>query len=163
MLVRAFWLTVSCLLPLPWIVLAFGLPTSRRRLWPPLSPVWRHSLRSFERIWRGACTVRGTVGSCGRLLLLVPRRCWRSVIQWSLSPPRQERERTLLQTRRSSWVPRRSLPIDAYPALFAGARRRRGIRRDGSGHYMRWASRTHNLWAIVVAAIPRDSEAAVRG
>ena len=46
----------------------------------------------------------------------------------------------------SSWVSRRSLPSDAYHALFDGARAD-----AASGgwvrNYIRWATRTRNLWA----------------
>jgi hypothetical protein len=48
-----------------------------------------------------------------------------------------------------AWTRRESLPVDAYAALFAGASP------DGQSgawlaHYLRWASRTGNLWSVAL-------------
>lgn len=145
-LVRAFWLTVSSLLTLPWLVLAF----STYHRWPMVVGVAAAGLAAFvalvreDLVWRvyrawNRRLVR-PIASAGSAAVL--RICYSVVVLAAKARARQG----AVTDRHSSWVSRRSLPVDAYSALFAGARADAasgGWVRD----YIRWAKRTHNLWA----------------
>jgi hypothetical protein len=127
-LVRAFWLTSSTVLTLPWCVLAFWT----RQTWPLIVGAVVAGLAGLIAIIREDLTWRGTVGSCGRLLLLAAASCWLSVIPWWSSPPRQKRKRAPLQihTRRGFLGARFQV---THTTHFSRARAETPHPADGSG------------------------------
>jgi hypothetical protein len=146
-LVRAFWLTVSCLLPLPWIVL--DLWTAH--IAPAVMAAVVAGLAAFiafvreDLAWRvyrawNRRLVRPLAAAGSAAVLAI---CYSVVVVAAKAGARED----AVADPRSSWVPRRSLPIDAYPALFDGARAD-AASAGWIGNYIRWAKRTHNLWAI---------------
>jgi hypothetical protein len=145
-LVRAFWLTVSCLLPLPWIVL--DLWTSH--IAPAVVAAVVAGLAAFvafvreDVAWRvyrawNRRLVRPFASAGSAAVLAI---CYAVVVVAAKARARGD----AVTDPRSSWVPRRSLPVDAYHALFAGARAD-AASAGWIGNYIRWAKRTHNLWA----------------
>lgn len=145
-LVRAFWLTVSSILILPWFVLALlaydiapavvGAAFASLAAYVALAREdlpWR-----VYRAWNRRI-VRPFASASSAVVLAI---CYSVVVIAARVPARQD----AITEPRSSWVSRRSLPIDAYHALFADARAdavsTRWIR-----NYVRWAGRTNNLWA----------------
>lgn len=145
-LVRAFWLTVSCLLTLPWFVLA--LWTSH--ILPAVAVAVIAGLTAFvalvreDLVWRvyrawNRRLVRPFASAGSAAVLAI---CYSVVVVAA----KAKGQGVAVTDPRSSWVPRRSQPIDAYPALFAGGR---ADTASGGwvGNYIRWARRTHNLWA----------------
>ena len=146
MLVRAFWLTVSSLLILPW----FALALVTNDMAPAVVGATGAALAAFVTLsredlaWRvyGAWNRRlvrpfASAGSAAVLAI-----CYAVIVVVAKATARKQE----VTNPRSSWVPRRSLPTDAYHALFSGARA--DVASAGwGGNYIRWANRTDNLWA----------------
>jgi hypothetical protein len=145
-LVRAFWLTSSTMLTLPWCVLAIWISQP----WPLIVGAVAASLAGLTALiredlaWRiyrawNRRLVRPFASAGSRAVLAI---CYSVVVLAAKAGAQQG----AVTDRHSSWVSRRSLPGDAYDALFAG------VRADAAsggwvGNYMRWATRTPNLWA----------------
>jgi hypothetical protein len=145
-LVRAFWLTSSTVLTLPWCVLAFWT----RQTWPLIVGAVVAGLAGLIAIIREDLTwriyrawnrrlVRPFASAGCRVVLAI---CYSVVVLAA----KAEAQKSAVADSHSSWISRRSLPSDAYDALFAGAR---GDAASGGWvrNYMRWATRTPNLWA----------------
>ena len=145
-LVRAFWLISSTVLTLPWCVLAFW--TSQT--WPLIVGAVAAGLAGLIAIIREGLACRiyrawnrrlvrpfASAGSAAVLAI-----CYSVVVLAAKAGVQQ----SAVTDPDSSWVSRRPLPSDAYAALFAG------VRADAASgrwvvNYVRWATRTHNLWA----------------
>ena len=145
-LVRAFWLTTSTMLTLPWCALAFWT----RQTWPLIVGAIAAGLAGLvalireDLVWRiyrawNRRLVRPFALAASRAVLAI---CYSVVVVAAKAGTQQ----SAITEGYSSWVSRSSLPSDAYRALFAAARAD-----AASGgwvwNYMRWATRTHNLWA----------------
>jgi hypothetical protein len=145
-LVRAFWLTSSTTFVLPWCVLALWT----RQTWPLIVGAVAAGLAGLVALiredlaWRiyGAWNrrlVRPFASIASRAVLAI---CYSVVVLAAKAGAQQ----SAVTDPHSSWISRRSLPGDAYDALFVGARAD-AASRGWVRNYMRWATRTHNLWA----------------
>jgi hypothetical protein len=145
-LVRAFWLTLSSLLALPWLVAAFWT----HQAWPVVVGAAAAALTGLVVVVREDVTwavyrawnrrlVRPFASAGSTAVLAI---CYSVVV---LAAKAGTRHGTVTE-RQQSWVSQRTLPSDAYRALFAGA----GADAASGGwvsNYIRWATRTRNLWA----------------
>jgi hypothetical protein len=146
LLVRAFWLTLSTVLTLPWFVLAFS--TDHR--WPLFVGAGTVGLAAFVALVREDLAWRAYRAWNRRLVRPFAKAGSAAVLAICYSvvvlAAKAGAPRGALTDPHSLWLSRRSLPSDAYHALFAGTR---ADAASGAwvGNYIRWATRTHNLWA----------------
>jgi hypothetical protein len=134
------------MLTLPWCALAFWT----RQTWPLIAGAIAAGLAGLvmlireDLVWRiyrawNRRLVRPFASAVSGAVLAI---CYFVVVVAATAGAQQ----SAVTEGRSSWVSRRSLPSDAYGALFAAARAD-----AASGgwvwNYVRWATRTHNLWA----------------
>ena len=145
-LVRAFWLTLSSLLALPWFVAAFWthqawpivVGTAAAAVTGLVAVVREDVMWAVYRAWNGRL-VRPFASASSTAVLAI---CYSVVV---LAAKARTRHGTVIE-RQESWVSRCTVPSDTYRALFAG------VRTDAASggwvrNYIRWAMRTRNLWA----------------
>jgi hypothetical protein len=168
-LVRSFWLTLSMLSLVPWLVLAWWFRAAgfvaagvvAAALLALIALLHEDVVWRVYRAWNRRL-VRPFGSAAARAVM---RICY-FIVFFAVGAAGSRMPLATRHGASTTWTPRGSLPRDAYRTLF-GAASPGGAPGAWIPDYVRWARQTGNLWSVsllpflaVLRLLPREGESA---